>query len=324
MKRRHMLMVALGSAALLPQRAAAQKPWPEHPLKLVVPFPPGGPTDTFARRYADHLGKALGQPVVVENRAGAGGTIGATSVARSAADGYTVLFGTSSTQVTSPLLMANPPYDPLKDFHLLIVGTVPLVVSVHPALPARSLQEFLQLLRDEPGRYRFSSAGMGAINHLGAELLLSHAGGLKAMHVPYKGTSPAQVAVMSGEVDFLLDTFGTALPSHRAGKVRILATCGDQRSPAAPDIPTVAESGLPQASVATVNVVALPAGVPKAALVALAQATRMAMADPGLIAALIQLGIEPVADADPERSQQFFAAELERWRPIVKASGATL
>jgi tripartite-type tricarboxylate transporter receptor subunit TctC len=324
MQRRQMLMAALGSAAVLPRGASAQKPWPEHPLKLVVPFPPGGPTDTFARRYADQLAKVLGQPVVVDNRAGAGGTIGAASVARSAPDGYTVLFGTSSTQVTSPLLMASAPYDPLNDFQLLIVGTVPLVVAVHPGLAARSLQALLQLVRAEPGRHRFSSAGVGSVNHLGAELLLSQAGGLKALHVPYKGTAPAQLAVMSGEVDFLLDTFGTALPQHKAGKVRILATCGEQRSPAAPDIPTVAEAGVPQASVATVNVVALPAGVPQGALSALAAATRKVMADPGLVAALAQLGIEPVADADTERSRRFFAAELERWRPIVKASGATL
>lgn len=325
MNRRAVLRAATaaGAWAALPGIARAQDAFPSRPLKLVVPFPPGGPTDVFGRRYAEKARDVLGQPVVVENRAGAGGTIGAASVAKSPPDGYTLLFGTSSTQVTSPLLSANPPYDPLKDFTLLIVGVVPMVVAVRPGLPAQTFPDFLKLLRENPGKYTFGSAGPGSINHLGGELLKLRAG-LNALHVPYKGTNPAQVALMSGEVDFLLDTFGTALPQHQAGKLRIVATMGERRSEVAPDVPTTLESGVPDATCVTVNVVAMPSAVPTPVVDALATATRKVMADAALVASLGRLGIEPVNDADPARSAKFFATEIARWGPIVKASGASI
>jgi tripartite-type tricarboxylate transporter receptor subunit TctC len=309
---------------LCPVGANAQDRFPSRPLKLVVPFTPGGPTDIFGRRYAERASEILGQQVVVENRAGAGGTIGATSVAKARPDGYTMLFGTSSTQVTSPLMLANPPYDPLKDFALLIVGVVPLVVAVNPSLPVRTMQEFVALLKANPGKYTFSSSGPGSINHLGVELLKLRAGGIDALHVPYKGTHLAQVAVLSGEVDFLLDTFGTALQYHQAGKIRILATCGERRSSVAPDIPTTAEAGIPDSTVTTVNVVALPSATPGEIVDIVAEATRKLMTDEGMIAALSKMGIEPVADADAARSAKFFANEIARWAPIVKASGVTI
>lgn len=325
MNRRRVLhgAMAAGACAALPGLAVAQDAFPSRPLKLVVPFPPGGPTDVFGRRYAEKAREVLGQPVVVENRAGAGGTIGASAVAKAPADGYTLLFGTSSTQVTSPLLSANPPYDPLKDFTLMIVGVVPMVLVVRPGLPAQTFPEFLKLVRDNPGKFTFGSAGPGSINHLGGELLKLRAG-LNVLHVPYKGTNPAQVAVMSGEVDFLLDTFGTALPQHQAGKLRILATMGERRSAVAPEIPTTLESGVADSTCVTVNVVAMPSAVPAPVVDALASATRKVMADAALVASLGKLGIEPVVDADPARSAKFFAGEIARWAPIVKASGASI
>jgi len=316
--------LAAAAAVALPGAALrAQEPYPARPIKLVVPFPPGGPTDIFGRRFAEKARDVLGQPMVVENRAGAGGTIGATAVAKAPADGYTLLFGTSSTHVTSPLMLASPPYDPLKDFTQLIVGVVPMVLAVRPNLPAQTVQEFVKLIRDNPGRFTFGSAGPGSINHLGGELLKLGAG-LNALHVPYKGTNPAQMALMAGEVDFLLDTFGTALPQHQAGKIRIIATLGERRSAVAPDIPTTIESGIADSSVTTVNVVAMPSAVPASVVDALAGATRKVMADGPLAAGLAKLGIEPVTDADPVRSARFFAAEIARWAPIVKASGVSM
>jgi len=323
-QRRRILQCAVAAAATaLPVAMRAQDAFASRPLKLIVPFPPGGPTDVFGRRWAEKMRELLGQPVVVENRAGAGGTIGATAVAKAPPDGYTLLFGTSSTHVTSPLMLASPPYDPLKDFTLLVVGVVPMVLAVRPGLPAQNVADFLKLVRENPGKFTFGSAGQGSINHLGGELLKLRAG-LNALHVPYKGTNPAQVALMSGEVDFLLDTFGTALAQHQAGKLRIIATFGERRSGVAPEIPTTLESGIPDSSVVTMNVVAMPAAVPGTVVDTLAGATRKAMADPALVASLGKLGIEPVADADPARSARAFATEITRWAPIVKASGASL
>ena len=325
MQRRRILSGAAAAAAttVLPFAARSQDAFASRPLKLIVPFPPGGPTDVFGRRWAEKMRELLGQPVVVENRPGAGGTIGATAVAKAPPDGYTLLFGTSSTHVTSPLMLASPPYDPLKDFTLLVVGVVPMVLAVRPGLPVQNVADFVKLVRENPGKFTFGSAGQGSINHLGGELLKLRAG-LNALHVPYKGTNPAQVALMSGEVDFLLDTFGTALAQHHAGKLRIIATFGERRSAVAPEIPTTLESGIPDSSVVTMNVVAMPSAVPGTVVEALSGATRKAMADPALVATLSKLGIEPVTDADPVRSARGFATEITRWAPIVKASGASL
>jgi tripartite-type tricarboxylate transporter receptor subunit TctC len=304
--------------------ARAQERYPSRPVKLVVPFPPGGPTDVFARRYAERASEVLGQQMIVENRAGAGGTIGASFVAKAPPDGYTLLFGTSSTQVTGPLMLASPPYDPIKDFRLLIVGVVPMILTVMPTLKVDSAKELIELIRANPGKYTYSSAGPGSINHLGIELLKLRAGGLNALHVPYKGTNPAQVALMAGEVDFMLDTFGTSLQLNQAGKLKILATMGEKRSTVAPNVPTTLELGIPDSTCVTVNVVAFPAATPAPVADALASATRRIMGDPAMVDTLGKMGIEPVADADAQRSASFFSNEIARWGPIVKASGATI
>lgn len=310
----------LGAAA----PAGGQERYPSRPVKLVVPFSPGGPTDVFGRRFAERISRELGQPMVVENRAGAGGTLGAGQVARGAPDGYTLLFGTSSTQVTGPLLLPTPPYDPLKDFRMMMVGVVPMVLTVRPTLPVESVRDLIALIRANPGKYTFSSAGAGSINQLGVELLKLKAGGLNALHVPYKGTNPAQVALMAGEVDFMLDTFGTTLPLAQAGKLKILATMGEKRSAAAPDVPTLLELGVPDATCVTVNVLAFPSATPAAITETLVSATRRTMADGELTGTLAKMGIEPVSDADPVRTAAFFANEIARWGPIVKASGASI
>ncbi len=261
---------------------------------------------------------------MIENKAGAGGTIGADLVAKSKPDGYTMLFGSSSTQVTSPLLMPVMPYHPVKDFILFIVGNVPMVIAANPALPAKTLPELVALLKANPDKYRYSSSGMGSINHLGGELFKMKAGNLSALHVPYKGNSPALQACLSGEVDFMLDTFGTSFSHYKSGKLRYLAVCDEKRSALAPEVPTTGESGLPEVQVLTVNPVALPAGTPPEIVTAIAEATRRIMADEKLQADLRSMSIDPVGDADPVKSAAYFTREIERWEPIIKATGAKM
>ena len=322
MNRRRLLM---GAAALVAAPAAlAQDKYPSKPIRLVIPFPPGGPTDLMGRRYGEKLSVLLGQPVVIDNKAGAGGVLGADLVAKARADGYTLLLGSSSTQVTGPLLMPSAPYDPVKDFTLFIIGYVPMVISCNPNVPAKTLPEFVALLKANPDKYRFSSSGMGSIGHLGAELFKLKAGGLVSLHVPYKGNNPAVQAALSGEVDWLFDTIGTTLGHYKAGKLRYLAICAEKRSAAVPELPTTAECGLPAVIVSTVNPVGLPAGAPADVVNTIATATAKIMADVTLQAELRALSIEPVADADPVKSAAYFSAERERWAPIIKASGAKM
>jgi tripartite-type tricarboxylate transporter receptor subunit TctC len=327
MNRRRLLLgmgALAGGASLGVPAAFGQDKYPSKPIKLVIPFPPGGPTDVMGRRYGERLSALLGQPVVVENKAGAGGTIGADLVAKSRPDGYTLLLGSSSTQVTSPLLLPDPPYHPVKDFTLFIIGFVPMVIACNPGMPAKTLQELVALLKADPDKYRYSSSGMGSINHLGAELFKMKAGNLKALHVPYKGNSPALQAALSGEVDFLLDTFGTSFSHYKSGKLRYLAICHEKRSALAPELPTTADCGLPEVLVSTVNPVALPVGTPREIVSIIADATREVMADPKLQADLRSMSIEPVGDADPVKSAAYFSGEMERWEPIIKATGARM
>jgi tripartite-type tricarboxylate transporter receptor subunit TctC len=327
MNRRALLIGAsalAGTAGLAAPAAFSQDKYPSRPIKFVIPFPAGGPTDVLGRRYAERLSTMLGQPVVVDNKAGAGGIVGADLVAKSKPDGYTMLLGSSSTQVSSPLLMPNAPYHPVKDFTLFIIGFVPMVIACNPALPAKTLPELVALLKANPDKYRYSSSGMGSINHLGAELFKLKGGNLVSLHVPYKGNSPALQAALSGEVDWMLDTFGTSYSHYKSGKLRYLAICTEKRSTVAPEIPTTGECGMPDVLVSTVNPVALPAGTPQDIVQAIAEATRKIMSDEKLQAELRGMSIEPVADADPVKSAAYFTAEMERWAPIIKASGAKI
>jgi tripartite-type tricarboxylate transporter receptor subunit TctC len=327
MKRRTLLLGA-GSlagglhAASFP--ALSQDTYPSRPIKIVVPFPPGGPTDVLGRRYGERLSAIVSQPVVIENKAGAGGVVGADFVAKSKPDGYTLLVGSSSTQVTSPLLMPNAPYHPVKDFTLFIIGFVPMVIACNPNLPVKTLPELVALLRANPDKYRYSSSGMGSINHLGGELFKLKAGNLVSLHVPYKGNSPALQAALSGEVDWLLDTVGTSFGHYKSGKLRYLAICAEKRSSVIPEVPTTVECGLPDVLVSTVNPVGLPAATPPDIVQTIAGATRKIVSDEKFQAELRAISIEPDTDTDAARSAAYFTAEMERWAPIIKASGARM
>ena len=322
MRRRDLLGLALATPPLaVTGRAWAQNSWPVRPLRMVIPFPPGGPTDAFARLFASALGQQLGQPVVLENKAGASGAVGALEVRRSAPDGYTLLFGTASTHVLYNLIQPKPQFDALADFTWVgVLGGAPLVFAVGAGMPV-TLKEFTALSRAQPGRMSYGSPGAGTMMHIAAERL-KQLTGAQIAHIPYKGSAPARQDLLGGTLQMAVDTLGPMLPQHQAGKVRIVGVASARRGAAAPDIPTVAESaGLSEPFEAMLwNVVTVPRETPAEIVGALADATRRAMAEPALRVQLesqsmfadIRLG------ADAER---YARAELAKWKPIVDQLG---
>jgi len=233
-----------GSALVMAGQASAA--WPtDKVMRLVVPFASGGSTDLVARKVAEGLGKKLGTNVIVENRPGAGGTVGTEYVARQPADGYTILMGSVSTHGSAACIYSRLPYDPVKDFTpLTVVATIPNVVVVNPSVPARTLQEFVALLKKEPDRHSFASNGQGTSNHLAAELFRSVAG-VSMVHVPYRGSGPALIDLVGGQVDMMMDVVMTSYPYIRDGRLKALAVTSRERSSMLPDVPTVAEQGYP-------------------------------------------------------------------------------
>src|SRR5688572_14479256 len=272
MRRRRFLGV-LATAALLP--ALAQGKFPDRPIRLVVPFAPGGDGDIMGRLWAKYAAPLVGGSIVVENKAGAGGAIGAAEVARGRADGYTLLLGTTTTQIISPAASASASYDALKDFALVgMVSMNPTCIIVNPGVPAQSLKELVSLIKASPGKYAYGSAGPGTITHLTGELFKLQAGGLEMQHVPYKGGGPALQDLIAGHVPVITPILSSAvLAQHRAGRARILGVNSDRRLKAASDIPTSLEGGVPEMRVQVFNGVFAPAGTPAEALRVLREAT---------------------------------------------------
>jgi tripartite-type tricarboxylate transporter receptor subunit TctC len=328
MKRRTVLKFALraapgltllfGPAALFD--AAAQGKFPDRPIRLVVPFAPGGETDLMGRMWAKHAGPHLGGSVVVDNRAGAGGAIGAAEVARARPDGYTLLAGTTTTQIINPAAMANPPYDPLKDFAAIgVLSTTPTCIVVNPELQISSLKELAVLAKANPGKYAYGSAGPGTITNLTGELFKQQGGGLDMQHIPYKGAGPGLQDVIAGHLPVFTPIMSsTVLAQHRGGRLRILAINSDARLRAAPEIPTAIESGMPGMRVQVFNAVFAPAGTPREALAVLQQATAKALADEAFRREIERAGAEPFAAQDYEG---FIREEAARWTPIIKSLG---
>lgn len=315
--------ILFAATVLAAGEPASAQAWPAKPIRLVVPFAPGGETDLIGRMWAHRVAPLLGGTIIVENKPGAGGAVGTTEVARAKADGYTLLSGTTTTHVINPAAMGNPPYDALQDFVPIgVISTTPTAVLVHPALPAKTLQEFIALARANPGKYSYGSAGSGTITNLTGELFKLLAGGLDVVHVPYKGGSPAIQDLIAGHVPAVaLIVSSTVLAHHRAGRVRILAVNGETRVKAAPELPTAIEAGLPEMKVVVFNAMFAPAGTPRPVMEALHQATVKAKADETFRQELEKAGAEMVADSSPERAARFIRDEIARWTPIVKASG---
>ena len=303
-------------------RARAQA-FPARPLRLVVPFPPGGPTDIVARPLAQLLADALRQQVVVDNRGGAGGSIGADAVAKAPSDGYTLLMGTVGTHAINASLYRRLPYDPVKDFTALgLVASAPVAVVVPAASPFASVADLVAAARREPDAIAFGSAGNGTPGHLTGELF-AKAAGVNVRHVPYKGSAPAVTDLLGGQVQMMFDNIPSALPHIRAGKLRALATTGAKRDPALPDLPTVAEAGVQGYESGVWFGLTVPAGTPKDVIAKLSAEAIKATKSPDFVRRMTELGYV-ILGTTPEQMAEMTRTELLRWPPVVKASGAAL
>jgi len=306
-----------------PIPAGAQTPSPlsDRPITFIVPFPPGGATDVIARLIAGPLGEALGAPVVVENRAGAGGSVGTAAVARAAPDGRTLLMGTIATHGIGPAIYSNLPYDAVRDF-IPVTQAVSQVYAlvVHPSVPARSVPELVALARQRPGTVTYASAGNGTAAHLFTELFRDQAG-ITLTHVPYRGAGPQVTATLAGEVSMTMDVVLTTLGHIRDGGLRALAVSGTSRSAVLPEVPTVAEAGLPGYNAVGWNGVFVPAGTSSAIVTKLADGIRAALGRPGVRERVEQQGAEIIAST-PQDFARFVTSELTRWRGVVSRTGA--
>ena len=311
--------------SLLMSFAACAQGFPSKPLRLVVPFPPGGPTDLFARQYGQRLATVLGQGVVIDNKAGASGAIGSVEVMRAAPDGYTLLFGTASTHALYNLMNPKPQYDSLRDFApVAIVGGAAIVFIAHPSLPA-TLKEVLAQARANPGKLRYASPGSGTMMHIAAERLKREAGNVQIDHIPFKGSGQAKPALLGGQVELMTDTLGASLQEHKAGKMRILAIAAAQRSAEAPDVPTVDEAlGTKGFEAILWNVVAAPPGTPPAVLEALSNATARVMSDASLRESLARFAIQVETGSNPAKAAAYIRSEMERWKPVIDAAGVKI
>jgi tripartite-type tricarboxylate transporter receptor subunit TctC len=314
------LLVATLIAVAFAPPAFAQD-YPTRPITLIVPYAAGGGNDVMARIVADKMGAALGQPIVVENRGGAGGSIATRAVAHAAADGYTLGLGGTGTLAIDPSLYPNVVYDPRKDFAPIgLIATSALVVLVHPSVPAKAVSELIALAKQEPGKLAFASAGVGSGIHLGAELFASMAG-IKLTHIPYKGSAPALTDLLGGHVQIYFSSLPPAIGLVQDGKVRALAVTGPERSKIFPALPTVSESGLPgYAAVLHYGIVA-PAGTPKPVVAKLAAALRAAIASPDVASKIATDGAE-IMGMTPEEYAADIDREEAKWSEVVRRSGA--
>ena len=324
MNRRDILrygLAGLAGSALAPCRAFTQPRYPNRPIKLVVPFAPGGATDVAGRLWAERMKSVLGT-VVIENKPNAGGALGTAEVARAQPDGYTFLFGNTSTQVLLPVLANRPMYDPLKDFaSLYIVCVSPTVVVVNESVPVRTLAEFVAYAKANQGKLSYGSAGTGTLTNLAGELFKHLIGAPEIVHVPYKGAAPGVADLASGHIPMMTPNVGgPLLDFHRAGKVRILAVASETRLTIAPDIPTATEAGLPGMVAANFNGLFAPAGLAQPISDLLVGETRKVMADPEFQRLLLVSGFEPTSTSGPAQAQSHVSAELARWTPIMKAT----
>lgn len=315
--------LAATAGALLPALAQAQA-WPSKPITWVVPFTPGGITDTTSRAVARRMGEALGQSIVVENRPGVGGSLGTEQVARAAPDGYTVLYATSGTMAANLALYKNLKYEPLKDFipvHGMFLS--PLVLVTEAGKPYKSVAGLIEAAKKDPGGVNYGSAGPGTGTHLNGELFQTVTG-TKMIHVPYKGTTPALQDLLGGRIDIMFDYATILMPHIRAGKLRALAVMSDRRLAALPEVPTIAEAGAAGAELSAWSSIVVPAGTPAEVVRKLSDAMEAALTDKAVVAPFVENGSLPLAGMDREKLRAFIAAEGKKWAEVVKASGASL
>jgi tripartite-type tricarboxylate transporter receptor subunit TctC len=295
--------------------------YPTRPIRLVVPFPAGGTTDILAREVGQRLSVTLGQPVVIDNRPGAAGNIGTELAARSAPDGYTLLMCTVNTHAINPNLYAKLPYDHVKDFApVILVAGVPNVLEVTPALPVNSVADLIKLAKEKPGQINFASSGSGTSIHLSGELFKTMAG-VDMTHVPYKGSAPAITDLMGGQVQVMFDNLPSSLQQIKAGKLRAIAVTSAKRAPALPDVPTIAESGLPGFEATSWFGIVAPAGTPPAIIARINADIDQWLQSPDVKEKLLAQGAI-AAGGTPEQFAAHIRSETEKWAKVVKASGA--
>jgi len=315
------MLVGIAGIALAAPSAAQAPAYPTKPVRMVVPFPPGGATDLIARDVAQKLSEVWGQSVVVDNRPGAGGNIGTELVAHAAPDGYTLEMGTVGTHAINASLYAKIPFDHVKDFApVVLVAGVPNVLEVNPALPINSVQELIAYAKANPGKLNFASSGSGTSIHLSGELFKVMAG-VEMTHVPYKGSSPALQDLIGGRVQLMFDNLPPSLPQIKAGKLRALAVTSATRAPALPDVPTIAESGLPGFEASSWFGILVPAGTPPAIIAKINGEVVKWLASPEGKEKLAAIGAN-AAGGTPEDFARHIQAETAKWAKVVKASGA--
>ena len=313
-------LFALLLALALPCASLAQS-YPTKPLRLICPFPPGGAVDIASRAASAELTKILGQAVAVENKPGAGGNLGGADAARSAPDGYTLFMTTSGIQAINPALYAKMPFDPNKD----LAPVAPLVslnnvLVVHPSVPAKSVKEVIDLARKSPGKWTYASSGNGTTIHMSGAMF-TQLTGTDILHIPYKGSAPAVTDLLAGQTHMMFDNIPSALPHIKSGKLRALATTGAKRDPALPDLPTVAEAGVKGYESGVWFGLSVPAGTPREIIQRLNGAALQATKAPDFIKRMTDLGYH-IIPGTPEQMESMLKAEIARWTPVVKASGA--
>ena len=319
MHRQTLTALLLGAILITPLTAAAQQ-YPTKAIRFVVPFAPGGGTDIIGRVVAQALNDALGQPVVVDNRGGAGSTLGTEIVAKSPADGYTILFGNISLAFNATLY-TKLRYDTIRDLAPISLSAVqPNILVIHPGLPAKNLKEFIELARANPGKYNYASAGTGSGTHLAAELLKLQTK-IDIVHVPYKGTGPALTDLLGGQINMMVSTFASALPHVKSGRMRALGVTTVKRSPAAPDVPTLIEGGVAGYDYSTWYGLLAPAGTPKPVIDMLNASNRKVLARDDIKQKLESQGVDPIVNTPAEFST-YMKSETEKWGKVVKATGA--
>ncbi len=325
MKRREFITMAgaVATSSVWPFAARAQQPidYPTRPISLIVPYAPGGGNDVLARGVAEPMSKALGQQIVIENRGGAGGSIGTRQVAKSTPDGYTLGLGGTGTLAIDPTLYPNAGYDPRKDFAPVgLIATSPLIILVNPSLPAHNVQELIALAKAQPGKLNYASAGSGSGIHLGT-VLFAAAAGIELTHIPYRGTGPALTDVLGGHVAIYFSSLPPAIGLVKDGKLRALGVTGLKRSASFPDVPTVAEQGLPGFEAVLHYGIVAPAGTPQPIIGKLNSALRAALADPKVAGRIATEGAEPLPTT-PEQYAADIDREETKWSALVKKSGA--
>jgi tripartite-type tricarboxylate transporter receptor subunit TctC len=300
---------------------AQPQSYPSKPIRFVVPYPAGGPLDTVARLLAQKAGESVKQPVIVDNKPGAGGNIGADAVAKSAADGYTILMGAVATHAINPTLYPSIPYDAQKDFIAVTqVASTPNVLVVNPTIPANNVREFIAYAKAHPGKLNFGSGSTGSAGHLAGELFKAMAG-VDMTHVPYKGAAPAMNDLVGGQIQLMFDNLASSLGQVKAGRIKALAVTTAKRTALAPDLPTIAESGLPGFDISTWFGIFVPAGTPRDIVERLHAEFARALAMPDVREKMLALGAEPVGSR-PGEFAAYIRAEADKYARVIHASGA--